>query len=83
MKSFKFYWKLTRPHTLPASIIPPLVGIGYALYADRAFHPILGLVMILCAVLIQIATNLFNEYYDFNEWIRYRRNRWHRRCHCA
>ena len=65
MKSFKFYWKLTRPHTLPASIIPPLVGIGYALYADRAFHPILGLVMILCAVLIQIATNLFNEYYDF------------------
>lgn len=65
MKSFKFYWKLTRPHTLPASIIPPLVGICYALYADRVFHPMLATIMILCAVFIQIATNLFNEYYDF------------------
>lgn len=65
MNSFEFYWKLTRPHTLPASIIPPLVGISYALYADMVFHPVLALVMILCAMLIQIATNLFNEYYDF------------------
>lgn len=65
MKSFDFYWKLIRPHTLPASLIPPIIGICYALYAERAFHPMLALVMVICAMLIQIATNLFNEYYDF------------------
>ena len=65
MNSFGFYWKLTRPHTLPASIIPPTVGICFALYAEQAFRPILAIIMVLCAVLIQIATNLFNEYYDF------------------
>lgn len=65
MNSFEFYWKLTRPHTLPASVIPPTVGICYALYAEKVFHPFLAALMILCAILIQIATNLFNEYYDY------------------
>ena len=65
MKPISFYWKLTRPHTLPASIIPPTIGICFAIYAERVFHPLLAFIMILCAILIQIATNLFNEYYDF------------------
>lgn len=65
MKSFDFYWKLTRPHTLPASIIPAAAGICFAIYADGAFKFLVALAMVLCATLIQIATNLFNEYYDY------------------
>lgn len=65
MKSFEFYWKLTRPHTLPASVIPAVTGVCFAIYADKVFHPFLALIMILSAVLIQIATNFFNEYFDY------------------
>lgn len=65
MKSFDFYWKLTRPHTLPASAIPAITGVCFAIYAEQVFHPLLALLMILSAVLIQIATNFFNEYFDY------------------
>lgn len=65
MQSLEFYWKLTRPHTLPASIIPAVAGISFAIYAEQTFHFFLAVTMILCAALIQIATNLFNEYFDF------------------
>lgn len=65
MQSFDFYWKLTRPHTLPASIIPSITGISFAIYAEQTFHFFLAIIMVLCAALIQIATNLFNEYFDF------------------
>ncbi|MDO4282000.1 MAG: 1,4-dihydroxy-2-naphthoate polyprenyltransferase, partial [Peptococcaceae bacterium] len=65
MKSFDYYWKMTRPHTLAASMIPVLTGISFAIYAEGAFRFLLAVAMFLCAVLIQIATNLFNEYYDF------------------
>lgn len=65
MRSFDFYWKLTRPHTLPASIIPAATGICFAMYAEHTLRIMVALAMILCAMLIQIATNLFNEYYDY------------------
>ena len=65
MKSFDFYWKLTRPHTLPASAIPAIAGVCFAIYAEQVFHPLLALLMVLSALLIQIATNFFNEYFDY------------------
>ncbi len=65
MQSFDYYWKLTRPHTLPASVIPAVFGVCFAIYAEGIFHPLLAIIMVLCAALIQIATNLFNEYFDF------------------
>lgn len=65
MQSFGFYWKLTRPHTLPASVIPAITGVSLAIYADHTFHPLLAIIMVLCSALIQIATNLFNEYFDY------------------
>lgn len=65
MQSFDFYWKLTRPHTLPASVIPAIAGISFAIYAEHVFHLLPAIAMVLCAILIQIATNFFNEYFDF------------------
>lgn len=58
------WWRMTRPHTLTASFIPVFLGTILALYkAPIAWD--LFLAMLLASLLIQIATNLFNEYFDY------------------
>lgn len=60
----KVLWQLTRPHTLTASFIPVLIGTVLAMfYVEINISLFLG--MLLACLFIQIATNLFNEYYDF------------------
>ncbi|RLQ93358.1 1,4-dihydroxy-2-naphthoate polyprenyltransferase [Falsibacillus albus] len=58
------WWQLTRPHTLTASFVPVLIGTILALFY-HTIHAGLFLAMLAACLLIQIATNLFNEYYDF------------------
>ncbi len=53
-----------RPHTLTAAIMPVLIGTVMA-WAERSFHFLLFLTMLLASVLIQAAVNMFNEYYDY------------------
>lgn len=62
---FQIWWRLLRPHTLTASFIPVLVGTMYAVIADDTFHLGLFIAMMLASILIQAATNMFNEYYDY------------------
>src|SRR5699024_2913204 len=62
---FQVWWRLLRPHTLTASFVPVFVGSMFAFIHDDTFHPMLFLAMLLAALLIQAATNMFNEYYDF------------------
>jgi 1,4-dihydroxy-2-naphthoate octaprenyltransferase len=53
-----------RPRTLPAAVVPVMVGLALAARSG----PIDGgvaVVTIVAAVLIQIGTNLANDYYDF------------------
>jgi 1,4-dihydroxy-2-naphthoate octaprenyltransferase len=58
-------WVLAaRPKTLTAAVAPVLVGAGLAAHHD-AFAPLPVLTALLGAILIQIATNLANDYYDF------------------
>lgn len=52
-----------RPHTLPAAASPVIVGTGLALHAG-VFSPIVALTALVGAGLIQIGTNLANDYYD-------------------
>ncbi|MGI6225980.1 MAG: 1,4-dihydroxy-2-naphthoate polyprenyltransferase [Peptococcales bacterium] len=61
---FKKWWRITRPHTLTASFVPVFLGTCLA-YQIVSINYLLFLAMILASMLIQIATNLFNEYYDF------------------
>ncbi len=57
-------WALAiRPQTLPAGIAPVLVGIALAL-RDDVFHGGAAFGALLGALLIQIGTNLANDYYD-------------------
>jgi 1,4-dihydroxy-2-naphthoate octaprenyltransferase len=52
-----------RPRTLPAAIAPVLVGTSLAIRVGR-FHPLAFVAALLGAMLIQIGTNLSNDYSD-------------------
>ena len=65
-KGFKVWWHLTRPHTLTASFVPVLLGTSIALAIDHeTIHFGLFFAMLIASMLIQAATNMFNEYYDY------------------
>lgn len=58
------WWRLLRPHTLTASFVPVFVGTMAALL-EGFFHVYLFIAMLMASMLIQAATNMFNEYYDY------------------
>ena len=54
----------SRPKTLPAAVVPVVVGSAVA-GAEGVFAPFPAIVALFCALLIQIGTNLANDYFDF------------------
>jgi 1,4-dihydroxy-2-naphthoate octaprenyltransferase len=52
-----------RPRTLPAAVAPVLVGAALAIH-DDAFQALACLAALLGAILIQVGTNLSNDYSD-------------------
>lgn len=67
----KKYWQLMRPHTLTAAVVPVLVGTAtskiFILGSENKLNLSLFLAMLIACLLIQAATNMFNEYYDFKK----------------
>lgn len=61
---FDIWWRLIRPHTLTASFIPVFVGTILSLI-DGQINWLLFAAMLIASMLIQAATNMFNEYYDY------------------
>lgn len=62
-------WLLAiRPKTLPASIAPVLLGAALA-YGDGIGHWPSALVALFGALMIQIGTNLANDYFDFRKGV--------------
>lgn len=61
---WRMWWQLTRPHTLTAAFAPVFLGTMLALQVDKLNY-LLFAAMLIASVLIQMATNMFNEYYDF------------------
>lgn len=61
----KEFFMCTRPHSYPASIAPVLFGATYALGYEIKFSILKFVLFLLACLLIQAATNLFNEYYDY------------------
>lgn len=64
ISTLKLMWQLTRPHTLTATFAPVILGTMLALN-DGPINWLLFTAMLVCSLFLQIATNLFNEYYDF------------------
>lgn len=63
---WRIWWQLTRPHTLTAAFAPVFLGTMIALtYGPGTLHFPLFFAMLIASILIQMATNMFNEYYDF------------------
>lgn len=63
-KEWQVWWQLTRPHTLTASFVPVILGTVIA-YEITPIKYDLFLAMLIASLLIQAATNMFNEYYDY------------------
>lgn len=63
---WRVWWQLTRPHTLTASFAPVFLGTMIALvYGTGPLNVTIFFAMLIASILIQMATNMFNEYYDF------------------
>lgn len=61
--SWRAWLVAIRPKTLPAAVSPVVVGSALAV-ADEVFAPLPALAALLGALLIQIGTNLANDYFD-------------------
>lgn len=53
----------SRPKTLPAAVVPVMVGSAFAIY-NGIFFPVYSIIALLCSILIQIGTNFTNDLYD-------------------
>lgn len=58
------WWRLLRPFTLMASVIPVLAG-GMLAVTEGTYHLGRLFAFLVAAAMIQSATNMFNEYFDY------------------
>ncbi|KPC98600.1 1,4-dihydroxy-2-naphthoate octaprenyltransferase [Geobacillus sp. BCO2] len=63
-RDWRVFWRLTRPHTLTAAFVPVCVGTVLAM-GETSVNWLLFAAMMIASLLIQAATNMFNEYYDY------------------
>ncbi len=63
MVGIKIWIEAARPKTLWASVAPVLIGTAMA-YADGRWDPLIAVVTLFSAMMIQIGTNFANDYYD-------------------
>ncbi|MFC7063924.1 1,4-dihydroxy-2-naphthoate polyprenyltransferase [Halobacillus seohaensis] len=61
---FQVWWRLLRPHTLTAAFVPVFIGSMLAAL-EGSIHLGLFTAMLIASILIQAATNMFNEYFDY------------------
>jgi 1,4-dihydroxy-2-naphthoate octaprenyltransferase len=66
MVNLKVWLLASRPKTLPASIVPVIVGTAMA-YGDGKYHFLSAIICLFCSVMIQIGTNISNDYFDFKK----------------
>ena len=61
---FSLWVQAARPRTLPAAVAPVAVGSAVA-FADGKFAFWPALACLVCAIVLQIAVNFANDYFDF------------------
>lgn len=72
MKNILLWLRIVRPQTLFASMVPVLVGLWSSheivkagISAEVSDRGIIGVLTLICALSLQILSNLINDYYDF------------------
>ena len=68
MNSVKYFLQATRPKTLAACIVPVIIASSLA-HSYSKFNFSIALIILVCALLIQIITNYINEIYDFKRGV--------------
>jgi 1,4-dihydroxy-2-naphthoate polyprenyltransferase len=63
ISKFQSWILASRPRTLPAALVPVMVGSALAIY-QGIFFPAYSIMALLCSILIQIGTNFTNDLYD-------------------
>jgi 1,4-dihydroxy-2-naphthoate octaprenyltransferase len=66
MSPFNIILLAIRPKTLPAAVAPVMIGTSMA-FGDGVHHFVSAAVALITALLIQIGTNLANDYFDFKK----------------
>lgn len=61
---WKLWWSSLRPKTLLASMGPVVLGLALAYRHHHHLHFEWAILTMLCTLLMQIGTNLVNDYYD-------------------
>jgi len=64
LNKFNCWIIAARPKTLPAAVVPVIVGSAVAANSNK-FVLLYASIALFCSLLIQIGTNLSNDYYDF------------------
>ncbi len=64
MKQLLLWFRIIRPQTLFASLCPVVVGLMVSPYPC---HVPIGILTIVCALALQVLSNLINDYYDFRK----------------
>lgn len=64
--AFEGWLLVTKPRTLTAAVVPVLLGTSLA-YVDGKVDGLSALIALICSLLIQIATNIINDLYDFRK----------------
>lgn len=64
MSRAKAWLLATRPKTLPAALVPVIVGAACAYRAGK-FDPVVSALCLSCALLLQITSNFANDVFDF------------------
>lgn len=65
MKSILLWLRIIRPQTLPASLTPVLVAVVLVWRGGMAVNALVAATVALCALALQILSNLINDYYDY------------------
>ncbi|USS84649.1 prenyltransferase [Fructilactobacillus myrtifloralis] len=71
MKTWHRLLRLTRVHSLIASVLPFCLGLLFALFRDHEFNWGNSLLFFLITCLMQILVNLFDTYQDFQNALKY------------
>jgi 1,4-dihydroxy-2-naphthoate octaprenyltransferase len=64
ISKIRLWFKSTRPRTLPAAAAPVIIGLALAFYEHKV-NLLIAIFTLISALLIQIGTNLANDYFDF------------------